>query len=254
MALDEAILMSVTAEEAPPTLRLYAWDPPCLSIGYAQPVADVDQKMLAKYGWDLVRRPTGGRAILHTDELTYAVVGSSIDQFIGGGVLETYKRISRGLVASLTLLGMSVEVQPDLSIPEEQRSNPVCFQVPSAYEITVNGRKIIGSAQVRRRGGVLQHGSLPLRGDITRICQVLRFEDEAARLQAVQFLHNRAATVEDLLGSSITWQKVADAVLQGFREALDLDLELDTPSDSEITQAKKLTSSCYSDPGWTERV
>jgi lipoate-protein ligase A len=83
---------------------------------------------------------------------------------------------------------------------------------------------------------------------------VLRFEDEAARLQAVQFLHNRAATVEDLLGSSITWQKVADAVLQGFREALDLDLELDTPSDSEITQAKKLTSSCYSDPGWTERV
>ena len=188
MALDEAILMSVTAEEAPPTLRLYAWDPPCLSIGYAQPVADVDQKMLTKFGWDLVRRPTGGRAILHTDELTYAVVATSIDQHIGGGVLETYQRISRGLVASLTLLGMSVEVQPDLSIPEDQRSNPVCFQVPSAYEVTVNGRKLIGSAQVRRRGGVLQHGSLPLRGDITRICKVLRFEDEASRLQAIQFL------------------------------------------------------------------
>jgi lipoate-protein ligase A len=254
MALDEAILMSVIAGEAPPTLRLYAWEPPCLSIGYAQPVADVDQKMLGKYGWDLVRRPTGGRAILHTDELTYAIVGTSTDQHVGGGVLESYQRISRGLVASLTLLGMSVEVQPDLSIPEEQRSNPVCFQVPSAYEITVNDRKLIGSAQVRRRGGVLQHGSLPLRGDITRICKVLRFEDEASRSQAVHFLRNRAATVEDLLGSSITWQQVADVVIQGFRKALNLDLELDSPSDSEITQAKRLASSCYTDPGWTERM
>jgi lipoate-protein ligase A len=254
MALDEAILMSVTAGESPPTLRLYAWEPPCLSIGYAQPVADVDQKALDTNGWDLVRRPTGGRAILHTDELTYAIVATSTDQHVGGGVLESYQRISRGLVASLTLLGLSVEVQPDLSVPEVQRSNPVCFQVPSAYEITVNGRKLIGSAQVRRRDGVLQHGSLPLRGDISRICQVLHFEDEASQSQAVHFLQDRAATVEELLGSSITWQQVADAVIQGFREALDLDLELDSPSDSEIIQAKRLASSCYTDPGWTERV
>jgi lipoate-protein ligase A len=210
--------------------------------------------MLYKYGWDLVRRPTGGRAILHTDELTYAIVAASTDQHVSGGVLESYQRISRGLVASLTLLGLSVEVQSDLSVPEEQRSNPVCFQVPSAYEITVDGRKLIGSAQVRRRGGVLQHGSLPLRGDITRICQVLRFEDDASRSQAVQFLHDRAATVEDLIGASITWQKVADVVIQGFREALDLNLELDTPSDSEIAQASRLASSCYTDPGWTERM
>ena len=254
MALDEAILMSVTAGEAPPTLRLYAWEPPCLSIGYAQPVADVDQKMLDKYGWDLVRRPTGGRAILHTDELTYAIAASSTDQHVGGSVLESYKRISQGLVSSLTLLGLSVEVQPDLSVPEERRVNPVCFQVPSAYEITVKGRKIIGSAQVRRRDSVLQHGSLPLHGDITRICKVLRFEDEDSRSQAVQFLQNRAATVEELLGTSVTWQRVADAVIQGFREALDLDLELASPSDSEIVQAKRLESRCYTDPEWTERV
>jgi lipoate-protein ligase A len=254
MALDEAILMSVTKGEAPPTLRLYAWDPPCLSIGYAQPIADVDQKMLSEFGWDLVRRPTGGRAILHADELTYAVIASSTDQHVGGSVLESYQRISRGLVAALTLLGLSVEVQPELSVPEDQRSNPVCFQVPSAYEITVNGRKLIGSAQVRRRGGVLQHGSLPLSGDITRICKVLRFENEASRSQAVEFLENRAATVEELLDSSIAWQQVADAMVHGFREALDLDLEFDTPSDSEMSQAVKLTSSCYTDLDWTERV
>ncbi len=254
MALDEAILTSVTMGEAPPTLRLYAWDPPCLSIGYAQPVTDVDQKMLDSFGWGLVRRPTGGRAILHADELTYAVIASSTDQHVGGGVLESYQRISRGLVAALTLLDLSVEVQPALSVPEEQRSNPVCFQVPSAYEITVSGRKIIGSAQVRRRGTVLQHGSLPLSGDITRICTVLRFEDELSRSQAVEFLQNRATTVEELLGSSIDWQQVANAVIQGFREALDLELDLDSLSDSEISRANKLISSRYTDPDWTERV
>ncbi len=254
MARDEAILSSVTAGEAPPTMRLYAWEPPCLSIGYAQTAADVDKRMLDEYGWDLVRRPTGGRAILHADELTYAIAATSTDEYVGGGVLESYKRISRGLVASLTLLGLTVEVQPDLPVPEEQRSNPVCFQVPSAYEITVNGRKIIGSAQVRRRNGVLQHGSLPLRGDITRISKVLRFEDEASRSQAVEFLRNRAATVEDLLGSSITWEQVAKAVIQGFREALKLDLELDSLSESELAEAKRLESSCYTNPSWTERV
>lgn len=246
--------MSVAEGETPPTLRLYAWDPPCLSIGYAQPVADVDQKMLHNFGWDLIRRPTGGRAILHTDELTYAVVASKTDAHVSGGVLESYHRISRGLVAALTLLGLSVEVQPDVPVPEGQRSNPVCFQVPSAYEITVGGRKLIGSAQVRRRGGVLQHGSLPLRGDITRICQVLSFKDEPARSQASQFLRDRAGTVEELLGTSTTWGHVAEALIQGFSEALDIDLELGSPSESELVQAKRLASSCYADPKWTERV
>jgi lipoate-protein ligase A len=254
MALDEAILISVAEGESPPTLRLYAWEPPCLSIGYAQPVTDADQNMLHNLGWDLVRRPTGGRAILHTDELTYAIIASNKDAHVSGGVLESYHRISRGLVAALSLLGMSVEVQPELPVPEEQRSNPVCFQVPSAYEITVDGRKLIGSAQVRRRGGVLQHGSLPLRGDITRICQVLRFKDETSRSQAIQFLRDRAATVEELLGTSTTWGHVAEALIQGFREALDLNLELDSPSDAELVQANRLASSCYADPNWTERV
>jgi lipoate-protein ligase A len=254
MALDEAILLSVVEGESPPTLRLYAWEPPCLSIGYAQPIADVDQNVLHNFGWDLVRRPTGGRAILHTDELTYAIIASNTNRHVGGGVLESYRRISRGLIAALTLLGLSVEVQPNLPITEEQRSNPVCFQVPSAYEITVDGRKLIGNAQVRRRGGVLQHGSLPLRGDITRICQVLRFKDEPTRSQAIQNLHDRAATMEELLGTSTTWQQVAEALIHGFRETFDLILEPGAPSESEILQKNSLLSSCYSNPSWTERV
>ena len=254
MDLDQAILEAVSSGESQPTLRLYAWRPPCLSIGYAQPVADVVQPRLNELGWDLVRRPTGGRAILHTDELTYAVIAANTDQHVTGGVLQSYQRLSLGLVAALTLLGLQVEVQPNIPVPEEQRTNPVCFQAPSAYEITVGGRKLIGSAQVRRRGGVLQHGSLPLRGDIARICQVLRFEDEASRQRSAQDIRERAETVEDLLGKPVTWQQAADAFIGGFSSALDLSLNLESPTKAEFQLAEMLVSSQYNHSVWTERI
>ena len=254
MALDQAILESVSSGESPPTLRLYAWQPPCLSIGYAQPVADVDRQRLNELGWDLVRRPTGGRAILHTDELTYAVVAANTNPHVAGGVLQSYQHLSLGLVATLIKLGLQVEIQPDIPVSEEQRSNPVCFQAASAYEITVGGRKLIGSAQVRRRGGVLQHGSLPLKGDITRICEVLRFEDEASNQQSAKYIRERAATVEELLRKPVTWQQAADAFIGGFSSALSLSLNLGPLTEAECHLAEMLVSSRYNNSVWTERI
>ena len=254
MALDQAILEAVSSGESPPTLRLYAWQPPCLSIGYAQPVADVDRQRLNELGWDLVRRPTGGRALLHTDELTYAVIAASTNKHVAGGVLQSYQHLSLGLAAALTMLGLHVEVQPNIPVPEEQRTNPVCFQAPSAYEITVGGRKLIGSAQVRRRGGVLQHGSLPLNGDITRICQVLRFEDEASSQQSAQYIREQAVTVEELLGRPVPWQQAAEALIEGFTSALGLSLDLEPPTESEYQLAEMLVSSRYNHSDWTERI
>ena len=254
MALDQAILEAVSSGESPPTLRLYAWQPPCLSIGYAQPVADVDRQRLNELGWDLVRRPTGGRALLHTDELTYAVIAASTNKHVAGGVLQSYQHLSLGLAAALTMLGLHVEVQPNIPVPEEQRTNPICFQAPSAYEITVGGRKLIGSAQMRRRGGVLQHGSLPLNGDITRICQVLRFEDEALSQQSAQYIRERAVTVEELLGRPVPWQQAAEALIEGFTSSLGLSLDLEPPTESEYQLAEMLVSSRYNHSDWTERI
>ncbi|HEX9617401.1 MAG TPA: hypothetical protein VGA03_08280, partial [Anaerolineales bacterium] len=95
MAVDEAILEAVGRGQADPTLRLYAWSPPCLSLGYAQPSSDVDLPQLHALGWDLVRRPTGGRAILHTDELTYAVIAPLSEPRLAGSVLESYQSLSQ---------------------------------------------------------------------------------------------------------------------------------------------------------------
>ncbi len=180
MALDEAILEAVGQNTVPPTLRLFAWQPPCLSLGYAQSVADVDREQLENHGWDLVRRPTGGRAILHTDELTYSVIAPLTEPRVYGSILESYRRLAQALLSALAVIGLDAQADKDHARSKKNvPSGPVCFEVPSNYEITVAGKKLIGSAQARRREGVLQHGSLPLYGDLTRIVQVLVFDSEA---------------------------------------------------------------------------
>ena len=254
MALDEAILETTASGAALPTLRLYDWDPPCLSIGYAQDAREVDQDRLAALGWDLVRRPTGGRALLHIDELTYSVAAPADHPLVRGGVLPSYRRLSEGLLAGLGLLGLRAEVQPEAALSTEAKANPVCFQVPSAYEITVGGKKLVGSAQVRRRGGMLQHGSLPLRGEIGRVCLALWFADEAERSQAASRLRERATTAEACLGHPVPWQEAAQAMAQGFARSLGVLLEPGEPTVNEERRAARLAAERYESPAWTERT
>src|SRR5918996_1504052 len=195
MALDEAILEHAQAGRGAslPTLRLYAWAPACLSLGHAQPFTDVDSARLEERGWEVVRRATGGRAILHTDELTYSVIAPTDEPRVAGSVLESYNRLAQALLLGVQILGVPVEMS-EVAQNNILRNNPVCFEVPSSYEITVNGKKLIGSAQARKKEGVLQHGSLPLTGDLSRICQALVFENELARQAAAQRLLNSATT------------------------------------------------------------
>jgi lipoate-protein ligase A len=233
MALDEAMLENASLGRVPPTLRLYAWNPPCLSLGRAQPLEAVDLVRLQAEGWDWIRRPTGGRAILHTDELTYAVAGPMDHPDLGGGVLDSYRKLSAGLVRALEILGVRPDPPVETRVDEDGRSQPICFEVPSAYEITVGGRKLIGSAQVRRRGGVLQHGSLPLGGDLTRICRALHYPDEGARRTAGENLSRHAATLEELLGHRVSWEAAERALAQGFEQALGWQLENGSLSDEE---------------------
>jgi lipoate-protein ligase A len=132
--------------------------------------------------------------------------------------------------------------------------NPVCFEVPSTYEITVNGKKLIGSAQARKKEGVLQHGSLPLTGDLTRICRVLVFEDESARDEASKRLLARASTVESALGQEVSWETAAEAFIHAFESHLGLSLQQGELSESESRRTDELVKEKYDHPSWTERV
>jgi lipoyl(octanoyl) transferase len=253
MALDEAIALSCSAGDAPPTLRFYRWDPAAVSLGRHQNIADVDEAKVEAMGFDLVRRTTGGRAILHTDELTYSVAASEAEPRMAGGVMDAYLRLSNGLLTGLQVLGLaaekaagSVRAGPDVSA--------ACFEVPSAYEITAGGRKLMGSAQSRRRGHVLQHGSLPLIGDITRLVALLSLaEDEAAELR--RQLAERACTLAQALNVAedsplVDFQRVAQAMAAGFAEALNLDLKPGQLTPDEIRCAAELIRTRYAHPEW----
>jgi lipoyl(octanoyl) transferase len=244
MAVDEAILEAVGRHESLPTLRLYSWEPACLSLGYAQPLADVDLPRLKNLGWDVVRRPTGGRAVLHTDEITYSVIAPHDEPRVAGTLLESYERLASALVEALHLLGLPVEVQGYAS-KSSKTLNPVCFEVPSTSEITCSGKKLIGSAQARRREGILQHGSLPLTGDLARILQVLVFPDEGSRNRAAARLLERATTVETALGHLVSWDEAARAYITAFQSVLDLHLQPGELSPQEVARTEQLETSKY---------
>lgn len=176
MACDRAVLDAVEREQAPPTLRLYGWDPPAVSIGRHQSDPDPEAaRALAAYGVTWVRRPTGGRAVYHgppADELTYSVVAPiGVPPFEAGG-RDAYRQIHAGLAAGLRALGVDAQLAPGpgersggMERPLRPASRLACFAASVPHEITAEGRKLLGSAQRRTRGAFLQHGSLPLAGD-----------------------------------------------------------------------------------------
>jgi lipoyl(octanoyl) transferase len=255
MAVDEAILEAIGRDEVKPTLRLYAWEPACLSLGYAQPFRDVDPTSLASHGWQVVRRMTGGRAILHTDELTYSAIGPQHEPRLAGSVIESYQRLSQALLEALALLGLPVEASSKEGDASSHRNaEPICFEVPSHYEITAAGKKLVGSAQARKKAGVLQHGTLPLHGDLTRIAQALAFPDEAQRQVAAKRLLTRATTVEQVIERVITWDESASAFSEAFKTALNLNFEVTGLTPSESSRAHELVKEKYAHPSWTERI
>ena len=254
MAIDEAILEAAGRGTVPPTLRLYSWKPACLSLGYAQPISDVNRAQLAANHWDLVRRPTGGRAILHADELTYSVAGPLNEPRLAGDILSSYRRLAQALLAALMQLSLPVQAMQKEKGEKSAEPEPICFEVPSSYEITVNGKKLVGSAQTRRKDGVLQHGTLPLHGDLTRITQALAFPNEASQVRAAERLLERAATVELALNRVVTWEEAAQAFARAFREILHLEFHPATLTAAEQTRAEQLLQEKYSNSEWTEKL
>ena len=255
MALDEACLLSAAEKRSLPTLRLFSWDPPTLSLGYAQKCSEVNLPQLRSNGWGLVRRPTGGRAILHTDELTYSVTAPLDDPVMAGSLLECYQRISRALLVALKLLGIDARGDATYNLVHGQsKADPVCFEVPSNFEITVSGKKLIGSAQARKHNGVLQHGSLPLTGDLTRITQVLNYPSEDKRQEGIARLLSHAGTVESLTGKVVTVKMATQSFIEAFSSELDLEIIPSEPTMEELANTRELMENKYQSDSWTLRL
>jgi lipoate-protein ligase A len=181
------------------------------------------------------------------------VIASVREPLVDGSVLESYNRLSGALLRAVRTLGLDAEMNTGGQAAHDL-PNPVCFEVPSAYEITVRGKKLIGSAQARRKAGVLQHGSLPLTGDLARIVEALVFPDDVARREAARRLTARATTAESVLGHPLTWDEAAAAFVNAFATELGLCFQALPISESEAQRASALVQEKYDHPVWTRRV
>lgn len=252
MAVDEAILEACIAGEVPLTVRFYRWQPPCLSIGYFQRAGrEVDLAGCRALGVDWVRRPTGGRAILHDRELTYSIVAREDDPAVSGSILESYRKISTALVAGLRRLGLPAEMSPPRAHPQTVRT-AACFDAPSDYEVTIHGRKVIGSAQVRRSGALLQHGAILLEVDLDRQVGVLIPPPGMTREALAVHLRSRLIALGEALGRPLPPEELAQALRAGFEETWGVEL-----LEGELTPAERLRVAAlrekYRSPAWNER-
>jgi lipoyl(octanoyl) transferase len=240
MAVDAALAESVRRGGAP-VLRFYRWSPRCLSLGRNQPAAGhYRREELERRGIGVVRRPTGGRAVLHDRELTYSVV---VGEAALGGPRATYAAVGRALVAGLRRLGVPAELQPKRG-PATVPSLAPCFREPAEGEVVVAGRKLVGSAQVRERGVLLQHGSLLLADDQSEVAELL------AHPPGVR--DEPPAVLAELVDRLPSWERLTAALAAGWREALGGELRSGvlTPAELRSASAYELR---YADVAWTWR-
>ena len=221
MAIDEAVFRKNIRGESPPTLRFYGWRSPALSIGYFQDYRkEVDDEACRKFGVEVVRRPTGGKAVLHERELTYAVVAGADTGFFPPDILKTYLVIGRCLAEGLAGVGIRAEMKEDGRRPPDGALQSACFSFPSRYELLVGDRKICGSAQMRSQGAFLQHGSLLTAFDPLRTCEVMlphrRLEKEA------DLLRNAVTSVGEQAGPALDEEGLRRALREGFERTLGI--------------------------------
>ena len=247
MAVDEVLLDGVAAGTTPPTLRFYQWMPPCLSLGYFQPFDVVDVDGCRALGIEVVRRPTGGRAILHDRELTYSVALPASLLGHDGGVLPSYYRLSLALQDGLSGLGVPATLAPE-SVGSSGQHGPVCFDRPSAHEILLNGRKLVGSAQMRRGGGLLQHGSILIEPRIDKLTACLRLPDGTNS----RSIDTGVAGLAELWVTAAT--QIAATIAAAFARSFGVNLVEATLGPAEKVAAKALARSKYQSAGWTERL
>jgi len=252
MALDEALLVRHEAGATPPTLRVYGWCQPTLSLGYAQNVQrEVDLAACHTQGVAVIRRPTGGRAVLHDQEVTYSVV---MPITLADGlytITEHYRRIGMALAAALQTLGLPVQLaRPQVRATSMRApASPACFAALSRYELSVAGKKMVGSAQKRAQRALLQHGSIPLWMDRQRLFQCLRVPPEH-RAALVQAAYSTMGAVNEVAEQPVSLATLHAALRQGFSATFGVELVNIPISPEEWHLAQHLRATKYATDVW----
>lgn len=224
MELDNHLAFQLQNGSIPPTLRVYGWNPSAISVGYHQSFAEFDAVKLADDGIDIVRRPTGGRAILHSQELTYSVV-MPIEHHT---LYEIYSFINRGLVEGVRLLGIDAELSnqgKEFRTFYQTAESVACFSNAAKSEIQYRGKKLVGSAQRRFGNVVLQHGSFLLGPDHLRIVEYYVHGNDEEKSRMRKYLEDHAIDAQSITGKLIAFDEAADAIKCAFERALGISFQ-----------------------------
>jgi lipoate-protein ligase A len=251
MAIDEAVLLHYLRGDAPPTLRVFRWSQPAISLGRFQSVErEIELERCEQQQIALVRRPTGGRAVYHRDEFTYSIVIGKRDQ-VPSGVVAAYAYLAQGLLAALASLGIRAEISDERV---NKHPSAACFASSTQADLTAGGFKLVGSAQVWKEDALLQQGSLPLDDRAAEFFALLRFPNEEARQQALTLYQTKTTPLHSFI-ATVSWDEVADAFQQGFSAFLQQDFVPGELSTSEWKLARQLVAEKYHTLAWRkERV
>jgi len=262
MAIDEAIMIAHREGLVPPTIRFYQWSPPAVSLGYFQDLEkEINIDTCQGMGIDIIRRPTGGKAVLHDKELTYSFIIREDHPLVNDSILETYKKISGGIIRGLSYLGIKAVLVPlreklnnALSSNENKSEihhsdiKSICFSVPSQYEVQVEGKKIVGSAQVRKKEIVLQHGSLLIELEKDKLFSVFNFP--SAQIREKNKIRFKATSLEEILKKKINFSELSEILSRGFEEEFEIKLTEGKLTEKEEKISKDLLENKYSTYKW----
>jgi lipoate-protein ligase A len=236
MALDE-VLLEFTASGAPPVLRFFGWDPPAVSVGYFQGLREeVDTEACRRRGVDLVRRISGGGAVLHKSELTYSVAMSLDHPLAKSDLGESYRLLCGGLLEGLKRLGLDAVFS-------------------GINDILAGGKKVSGNAQTRRAGCLLQHGTVILDNDVDVMFELLRVPEEKIKGKLIEEVKERVTSMKALLGKELSFDTAAAVFTEGFKTALDMEFgafgaESFSVSADEERKARSLAAEKFSAESW----
>ena len=231
MAIDEAMLKLRAQEKIPNTLRFYTWKPKAITIGYFQSLnKEVDVEKCNLEHIDVIRRYTGGGAVFHDKEITYSIVVP--EKEIKGDIIESYKKICSGIVKGLEKIGIVAEFKP-------------------INDIIVNGKKISGSAQTRRDGIILQHGTLLLDLDVDKMFSLLKVPDEKIKDKIITNVKERVTSLKKELGEEISIDIIEEKLINGFEEVFETEFVNIDLSEEEKKLAQEIYSEKYSKKEWT---
>lgn len=253
MAMDETLLNWHSEGKIPPIIRFYGWKNPSLTIGQFQDEQkSVDFDGIRKHGCDFVRRLTGGSAVLHDHEVTYSIIVSENHPNIPQTVNEAYYVLADGLLKAYQSLGI------DATFARPQRElggtrSAVCFETPAIYEILVGGKKLSGNAQTRRKGVLLQHGSLPISYDTNMLFDLFQFSNDRLRKRQQERFQHKATCIGEHVKETMEYNDLVPIFLKGFKESLGIETEVFEITDALWKDVIHLRNTKYVTKAWNNK-